>query len=150
MIFSMDTKINEILNKIYYSYYRNERVFYPWGKGSFSVTHIWMICLGIEVLLMSVLTCLLCLFLSLFPAYEHMEIFPTLFYFVGFALIERYIRKHIWSDVDEELQQKYRDEHLNSAKWSLIGIIVEICAYICLFLGIILLLISLGLYSIHQ
>ena len=105
--------MKELLNKIYYSFYKCEECFFPYGrKGGYS-----------SVVMIEMLASYQFGIASAFS-----------------AVTSLFTKKKVWKEPNEEIIALYKEKGIDAINWFLIGIIVWLLSKLCVFGGIILLI----------
>lgn len=137
--------MKEFLNKIYYSFYKFEEFFFPYGRkgGYSSVVMIEMMdsyLIGIASALSAVTSLLYLTFIR--RPFGYYFLIPILTAIIGFCILNYYTKKKVWKEPNEEIIARYKEKGIDVINWFLIGIFVWLLSKLCIVGGIILLILS--------
>lgn len=121
-------KIRNILDKIYYSFYKVEKKLFPYGKkggysGAIMINMITNIEIGISLLLAG-LTSLL------FKNYGIERLIVLMLSAIGFYFVLAYLEKRIWKEPSEEELRKLSKDGINVIGWSVLGLFMSISSFL--------------------
>ena len=139
--------MKELLNKIYYSFYKCEEFFFPYGRkgGYSSVVIIEMLAsyqIGIASALSAVTSLLYLTFIR--RPFGYYFLIPILTAIIGFCILDYFTKKKVWKEPNEEIIALYKEKGVDVINWFIIGIFVWLLSKLCVFGGIILLIFSLN------
>lgn len=120
--------MRNILDKIYYSFYKVEKKLFPNGmKGGYSgaimINMITNIEIGISLLLAG-LTSLL------FKNYGIERLIVLMLSAIGFYFVLAYLEKRIWKEPSEEELRKLSKDGINVIGWSVLGLFMSISSFL--------------------
>lgn len=135
--------MKHILNKIYYSLYRIEKILFPYSKkGGYSSGFMINLFTGFEIGVSSLLAGLSTYLLGHCYNIEILTVFTLLV--VGYFLLLAYFEKKIWKEPSEEELRMYDNDKTNVFGWFLIGLFMLICSFIFTIVSFLILIQSLG------
>lgn len=128
-----------LLDKIYYSFFRVEESLYPYGKkggysGAIMLEMFMQFEIGIALLLAAFSTFLFC------PndGSTILTFFTVLV--VCYFLLLMWLRKRIWKKPSEEELQKYKKDGTNVIGWFIFGLVLVIVSFLFMLASILLLI----------
>ena len=138
--------MKEFLNKIYYSFCKCEECFFPYGRkgGYSSVVMIEMLAsyqFGIASAFSAVTSLVYLTFIR--RPFGYYFLIPILTAIIGFCILNYYTKKKVWKEPNEEIIALYKEKGIDVINWFTIGIFVWLLSKLCVFGGIILLILCL-------
>ena len=120
--------MRNILDKIYYSFYKVEKKLFPYGKkggysGAIMINMITNIEIGISLLLAG-LTSLL------FKNYGIERLIVLMLSAISFYFVLAYLEKRIWKEPSEEELRKLSKDGINVIGWSVLGLFMSISSFL--------------------
>lgn len=120
--------MRNILDKIYYSFYKVEKKLFPYGKkggysGAIMINMITNIEIGISLLLAG-LTSLL------FKNYGIERLIVLMLSAIGFYFVLAYLEKRIWKEPSEEELRKLSKDGINVTGWFVLGLFMSISSFL--------------------